>query len=64
MPMIKTRFELLRVVCFGRNSGRIKFIKDNRFNRVHLTLSFVSDLSFEIWDLFEIWNLKFGIYAT
>ena len=57
--MTKTGFYLPR--AFDPSSGRMWFVRDSRIDFIHCILRFDSDLSFVIWDLFVICNLRFGI---
>ena len=36
-------------------------VTDSSVDLIHCILISVSNLSFVVWDLFVIWNLKFGI---
>jgi len=62
--MTQTGFDLQQHGTLGLNSSRMKLIRKIRIDLIHWNLRFVSNLSFAIWDLFVIWNLKIGIYMT
>ena len=52
--MTQTDFDLQQRGCFGLNSSKMKFIRNNRIDLIHCILKFFSNLRFEIY-------LKFGI---
>jgi hypothetical protein len=61
--MIQTGFDLPRAFDLSYMWPEI-MSKPGRIDLINRTLRFVSDLSFVIWNLFVIWDLRFGIYAV